>query len=477
MKRSISKIYFKNLLGILNKTHHLKLFYLPEIHAINSFNRDYDINRFQNFFNIKRLLDRDYFIFNKKKFKKTEVVLLTHYLGNKSLGKHDFYYGSIFKILKSQKINFTIIMLNKSTQSINEIKKNYLNFKYSTVIINNYSHPIKDFAIIIYTFFLYFRFLIYKNKIKFNLNEKKIIKKKINLKSFLKARTSIKIFKIIKAVIEKCENKIQNFITTYEGHAFEKMIFNYCQKKEITSIGYFFSVIRKDKSSILYPYPKNISPNKVFVTGKIVKNYFSKILGFSNKVIIVGSARSFIKKKFQLINFKNKKKIKVLFCPEGTYPESVIMYNLAIRLSLISKDIQPIIRFHPELDQKKLFKDKNILKNFYDNVKISDNTVDYDILESNFLIYRGSSTCVNAVFAGVFPIYFKLKDENSIDPLFEINNYIARSPQQLFSIIKKVKHPNNAKNINKYMSRLFSYSSNYFEGLNKKKLLKNINAI
>ena len=473
MKKNISEIYFKKLFKILNKTSHLKLFYLPEINSINYFSRDYDINRYKNFLSIKKLLDKDYFIFNPKKFKNTKVVFLSHYLGKKLLCEQDFYYGNLFKILKSKKINFTVFMLNKSSESINEIKKNFKNFKYSTVIINNYSHPIKDFKIIIYTVFLYIRFLIFRNKIKFDSFENRIIKNKINLKSFLKARTSIKIFNTFKTVIEKYENKIKKFVTTYEGHVFEKIIFDYCKKKEIASVGYFFSVIRKEKSCVLYPYPDYISPNKLFLTGHVVKNFFIKNLGLNNKIIVVGSGRNFIKKKFE---FKNllKNKIKVLFCPEGIYPESVTMYNLAVRISEISKDIFPIIRFHPELDQKKLFNDQQILKNSYNNIEISKNSLEYDILESDFLIYRGSSMCVNAVFAGVFPIYFKQKQENSIDPLFEVNKYIAHSADHLLSLINKVKNPHNASKINKYMLSLRNYSSSYFENLNTNIIIKNL---
>jgi len=473
MKKSISEIYYKKLLKILNKTYHLKLFYLPGIYSINALNRDYDISRFKNFFNLKFFFDDNFAILDPKTFKKSRVVFLSHYLGKKSLDEQDFYYGKIFRILRSKRINFTVFMLNKSTQSITEIKKNFLDFKYSTVIINNYSHPLKDFKIIIYTIFLYLRFLACKNKIKLDNFEKKIIKNKINFKTFLKARTSIKIFNNIKKIIEKYDNKIKKFITTYEGHTFEKMIFDYCQKKKITSIGYFFSVIRKNKSPVFYKYPKNILPNQIFVTGVIIKNYFNRMLGLNNNVIVIGSGRNFIKKKFQLKNLK-KNKTKVLFCPEGIYPESVLMYNLAIRVSIISEDILPVIRFHPELDKKKLFNDKKILNNLFDKVIVSSNTLDHDISESDFLIYRGSSMCINAVFAGVFPIYFKQKKENSIDPLFEVNNYIASSPHQLLSIIKAISNPNNTSKINKYMSRLYSYASLYFEKLNTNKLIKNI---
>jgi hypothetical protein len=255
MKKSVPDKYFKNLLTLLNKTYYLKLFYLPGIHSVNSYNRDYDINRFKYFFSIKKIFDKEYHVFDSKKLKKSRVVFLTHYLGKKLLGEEDFYYGKIFRILTSKKIDFTVFILNKSTQSINEIKENFSDFKYSTVIINNYSHPIKDFKIIVYTIFLYLRFIIFKNRIKFNNLEKKIIKKKVNLCAFLKARTSIKIFNTIKKIIGKYENKIKKFVTTYEGHVFEKMIFDYCKNKEIISVGYFFSVIRKQKSCVLYPYP------------------------------------------------------------------------------------------------------------------------------------------------------------------------------------------------------------------------------
>jgi hypothetical protein len=473
MKKDVSDIYFKNLLTLLNKTYHLKIFYLPGIHSLNSQTRDYDNNRFKYFFNLKKLFDQDYFIFDKKKLKKSRVVFLTHYLGKKLIGEQDFYYGKIFKFLNSKKIDFTVIMLNKSTQSINQIKENSSGFKYSTVIINNYSHPIKDFKIIIYTIFLYIRFLICKNKIKFNYFEKKIIKKKINLNAFLKARTSLKIFNVIKKILSKYGNKVNKFITTYEGHVFEKLIFDYCQKKEIISFGYFFSVIRKQSTCIFYPYPKKITPNKVFVTGGIIKNFFSKKINLNRETIIIGSGRKFIKKKFYF-NKLLKKKLTVLFCPEGIYPESVIMYNLAVKISKINAYISPVIRFHPEIDQKKLFNDKKILENNSNNVEISHKNLDDDILRSEFLIYRGSSMCINAVFAGVFPIYFKLRNEKSIDPLFEVNNYTVTTPDELVSLIMKIKDPLNAIKIRKYMSSLFNYSLSYFEKINKKNIIKNI---
>jgi hypothetical protein len=209
------------------------------------------------------------------------------------------------------------------------------------------------------------------------------------------------------------------------------------------------------------------------VTGDVIKKFFNKNLDLNNQSIIIGSGRNFTKKKFY---FKNllKKKIRVLFCPEGIYPESVIMYNLAINISEINNDILPIIRFHPEIDQKKLFNDKKILKNNFNKVEISNNSLDYDILQSDFLIYRGSSMCINAVFAGVFPIYFKLSKETSIDPLFEVNNYIFTSPLELLSLIKEIKNPSNSFKIQKYMSSLYNYSSGYFEELNKTNLIKNI---
>ena len=54
MNKDISDIYFKNLLTLLNKTHHLKLFYLPGIHSVDSQTRDYDNNRLKYFFDLKK---------------------------------------------------------------------------------------------------------------------------------------------------------------------------------------------------------------------------------------------------------------------------------------------------------------------------------------------------------------------------------------------------------------------------------------
>ena len=108
--------------------------------------------------------------------------------------------------------------------------------------------------------------------------------------------------------------KIKNLIITYEGHAFENIIFEYANEKKKKSFGYFF-VIREFKNSILQ-FRKSYRPSTIFTSGTIVSKYLKKNIKFNSKnIFTLGSDKHFIKK---IKIRKNYKEIKVLFA-EGLY--------------------------------------------------------------------------------------------------------------------------------------------------------------
>ena len=77
------------------------------------------------------------------------------------------------------------------------------------------------------------------------------------------------------------------------------------------------------------------------------------------------------------------------------------------------------------------------LKDLPENITISQLTIEEDIERSSQVLYRGSTAIVQAVVAGLKPIYLELPDELSIDPLYEVacGREIISIPEELQKII------------------------------------------
>jgi hypothetical protein len=242
------------------------------------------------------------------------------------------------------------------------------------------------------------------------------------------------------------------------------------KKKNIKSLGYFFSVIRENKHSVFYKFPKKLIPDTTLVTGKVIKNFFIKNGFYKKSISILGSGRSYAKKKFVIEKFY-KKKINLLFCPEGIYPDCVALYNLASKVVDQNKDIGVSIRFHPEINIKKVLNDPKInLKNFK-KITISNKQLDDDLKYSNIIIYSGSSMCFNGIFSGVIPVNYIYKANLKLDPLFQVNKLKSCNEKQLVNLIKRIQNKKNKLYFKKYMNKLLNYAENYYQKINKNEII------
>lgn len=364
-------------------------------------------------------------------------------------------------------------MINKTNFQLQDIKKKFKNTIHSRIYVNQYSHPVKDIKLIIKLFINYLSFVFKKTYIKFNREEKKIISEKFTFLNFIKARTTLKLVNNIESILNDYSNNTQCIVFTFEGHAFERMLIEICKKKKIKSIGYFFSVIRQLKTNIFYKFPKFLMPDDIFTTGSVVKNYFKKNSTKIQNIHMVGSGRKFLNKKFNIKRILSSETCNILICPEGLYTETDIMFNLGLSLSQKKTKFNFNFRIHPELKQNKKYMGNlnNRIKNFR-NFKISNNSLDDDINHNHILIYRGSSICVNGVLGGMVPIYYKLHNEISLDPLFEINQFKAENESQILRYIDLLRLHKNKKKLNNKMKSLMNYCKLYYENFDEKNILK-----
>ena len=85
----------------------------------------------------------------------------------------------------------------------------------------------------------------------------------------------------------------------------------------------------------------------------------------------------------------------------------------------IDQNINYTFRLHPIYKKKKEY--LMLIKQYKENITVSENDLNYDFKKNDFILYRGTAGVIDAVNFGLKPIYLKTENEISIDPLFEIN--------------------------------------------------------
>ena len=261
-------------------------------------------------------------------------------------------------------------------------------------------------------------------------------------------------------------------IITLEGHAFEKIIFNYCKERKIKSIGYFFSVIREYKNSIYYSYLKNYDPDVILTSGHISQKHLKNNLPKKN-ILVLGGNKKFSKNSNLNISKNNKKKIAVLVCPEGLFSETLKLFELINNKNLINDKLNFLFRVHPVLNKSIDFKNKLINK----NIKFSSQKdIESDFKKSDVILYSGSSVCVQAVMQGIIPIYYRSPScEFSRDPLYEVNRFTIKNKIELELKLNSLLKNKSTLSFKHKMYNLEKYCGLYFTKFNHNVLFKVLN--
>ena len=125
--------------------------------------------------------------------------------------------------------------------------------------------------------YIFYKFICFKFLSIYNPKKLKNLSNfyNVGLKDFISSRNTVKLTDNIQFILNRMEG-LKNLIITYEGHAFENIIFKYSSNKNIKSFGYFFSVIREFKNSIFYNIGKSYRPNVIFTSGTVISKYLKK---------------------------------------------------------------------------------------------------------------------------------------------------------------------------------------------------------
>ena len=367
--------------------------------------------------------------------KNIDYLFISHLINDEQFtNKEDLYFGAIPNELKSRKYKVAIA----SIPYINGInhKSNYPYKKYNYYFSNSLSFSDE--------------LIIHKSLAKESRRLKKLSKKSDNkLEKLIYKLASIhansngshfnlRLHSQLGLLLKKINPKI--IITTYEGHAYERLIYNSAKSfnPKIKCIAYQHTGVFKLSNAIKIKLSNKYNPDYIFTSGLFGKQDLTNSKDLSNiKILEFGSNRGLMKLE-KKSDYHHSKIFSCLVIPEVFISECNYLFNFSLKCAIINPKINFIWRLHPGISFKKLLKKNKFLQKLPNNIQLSTNPIENDIAKCKWVLYRGSSAIFKAISYGLRPIYLENFNEISIDPLFRLDFFKKNisNPDELISLIE-----------------------------------------
>ena len=458
---------------------------IPWLHVIRE--HPVVLNRYKNFFShkkifllrkkIKNKIEWLFLILKSLKNKKNkywygsnryekniDFLFISHLLNsNQFKSKEDLYYGKIPNHLKSKNKKVAISSIVSLNKAFFHFKKENKNAKISQYYFSD-SLTYKEEKNI------HLRLINESKRLKKISNEKKnVLESRAfylssieanSMESHSNLRLDIQISKIVKKLNPKA------IISTYEGHAFERIIFNSARSvnPKIICVSYQHTGVFRLSNAIKIKLSKNYNPNYILTSGKFAKQDLEKKKNLSSiKIYELGSNRGLINEKI-ITNNRSFSKHSCLVIPEIFFSECNYLFDFSLKCACDNPNIYFIWRLHPGTNFKELLKQNKKYKQIPKNIILSNDSLENDINKCDWVLYRGSTAVFKALSKGLRPFYLIKKNEIPIDPLFKLNNWKknVKNSIDLISIIKSdignnlKEHKLNLKKSKEFCKKQFS---------------------
>lgn len=336
--------------------------------------------------------------------KEVDVIFISHLLNSNEINTEDFYFGNLPNEFLSLilKINHTNIFYESQSKNVLVLPR-LLSFN-------------KEFHLLMSAFNEFIRLSI--SSLKYSGHKRKIYQKSAIEALAPETLINLRIDFLLRQILKKIKTKL--LISTYEGHAWERVIFASTRNSKefsIDCVGYQHAALFKMQHAIYRSLGQKYDPTYVLSAGDVGFHQMLRYSKLKSEVKgVLGSPRSLHRSKIK----SSKCGKKILVIPEGILEDCIALFSFSIDCAKLDSSIEFIWRLHPLMSFKKIFSAFGSLSNFPDNIKLSDNNFEFDILNASFALHRGSTAVISAVAGGLVPIYLNISDNFSINPLFEV---------------------------------------------------------
>ncbi|WP_416678660.1 hypothetical protein [Candidatus Pseudothioglobus sp. Uisw_016] len=415
---------------------------------------------------IKGIWAKKFYINKDLTGSESDFLLISHLVNKEFINKkNDFYYGDIPNNLHDLGLSSTIAMINHIGIKSYLIPEEWQTGPIKRIVLSKSLSLINEVKIY-YSQILEALKLI-RNK---NVNE---LHNKVYREAAIQAlsnstannlRLKMQISDLLRLV------KPRFIMVTYEGHAWERLIFLEARKidPKIKCIGYQHALIKR-QYAIFRDLGENYDPDLIATSGTIdLKNLEKKIK--NNKIIKVniGSSKKFLKPCLTGPNTKLQKNT-CLVLADGDIRECCRILLFAVDLSRLNPNVHFIFRLHPVTDKNSLIKKNPILGKLQSNINWSYSSLEDDFEVSDLALYRATNAIYLAPSYNTLPVFFGNKKSMSIDPLFEIADIRPNlnETNQFFDILKVT----NSDKQNILIKKILKYCNNKYSNLDVKPLI------
>ena len=236
--------------------------------------------------------------------------------------------------------------------------------------------------------------------------------------------------------------KPRAWMTLYEGHGWEQCLWRGVREADPACkvIGYQHTILPPYLLALLRPSRtpgSRLWPDLVLCLGPRSKRLLERSHPDSALVVFGTFRRQ--GPHSRLLREPAPQKRAVIVLPEGLLEEARILFEAALQAAQQSPGLKFIFRCHPQLPFKKVQPLLSRNAGETANVEISGGKpIEEDYVRSSAILYRGSSSVLYAVLAGLKPVYLQQEGLHEIDPLCELNAWRerVRSWQEIEPLLK-----------------------------------------
>lgn len=253
------------------------------------------------------------------------------------------------------------------------------------------------------------------------------------------ARAALRLGDQVSYLVSKFRPKV--LLTTYEGHPWERLVIKRARMAypDICCATYQHGNLFRLQHSLRRSLGKEYDPDAIFCSGEVARlDLYSTLRIPDIPIFNLGSHRvSPVQHGYIRHDYSATRSQTCLVIPDGIASEIFRLFDFAINCALISNNVRYIFRLHPANSFQDLVKKNPSWRNLPPNVCLSTASLEEDVGDSAWVLYRGSSAVISAVLGGANPIYLSNFDEMTIDPLYKLNDerLIVSQENQLVGIV------------------------------------------
>lgn len=258
---------------------------------------------------------------------------------------------------------------------------------------------------------------------------------------------NLRIYHQISSLVRTLKPKA--LVVTYEGHAYERIAFHAARSAipNIICIGYQHAAIFRFQHAIRRLLAPKYNPDHIVTAGVVAQRQLQSSQTLAGiPITVLGSPRSTktitptSDEPSPLAHETASERPACVVVPEGIVSECNTLFAFAQECALALPHINFIWRLHPIISLKSLLKRNRRLNKRPPNVELSDKSLEEDITRCRWALYRGTTAVVQAVMGGLTPIYLQIRDEMTIDPLYEIEKgkFVVQTPAEFVAVVGKL---------------------------------------